>query len=194
MSQAVKCLMIAAIAWTGVHAARCSADEAKAGHTSDASAIYSSFLAQWMKKDGAPMNVANSAARPTPEDIAQYSECASGGAESSVRWITDTTDADLNSALSSLPRVKLVDPKHWQPVDPGNLIAKGQSVGTAVNAGIDNGLMTLSVISFNEAHDTAMLTFSFVCGSLCGHGGAVMFKKTPEGWVQSKEPCSSWMS
>lgn len=147
-----------------------------------------------MCKDNAPMNVANTAVRPTPEDIGQYNECVSGGTGRSVHWITSTTDVDLNSALSSLPRVNLVDPKHWQPVDPGRFIAKGQSVGAAVDAGIANGLMTLGAISFNEAHDTAMLTFSFVCGSLCGHGGVAMFKKTSKGWVQSKQPCGSWIS
>jgi hypothetical protein len=194
MSRAVNCSMIFAAAWIGVHAHSCLADETKATGASDASEIYSSFLTQWKGKDRVPMNVANSATRPSSEDIEQYSECASGGTGGSAHWITGTTDADFSSALSSLPRVHLVDPKRWQPMDPGRLIATGQSVGAAVNAGIDNGLMTLSVISFNEAHNTAMLTFSFVCGRLCGHGGTVMFKKTSKGWVQSKEPCSSWMS
>jgi hypothetical protein len=194
MSRAVKCLIVAAMAWFGVHSAGCLADETKASRTSEASEIYSAFLAQWMGNDRAPMNVANTAVRPTPDDVGQYNECTSGGTGGSVRWIAGSTDADLHRARASLPRVNLVDAKRWQPVDPGRLIAKGQPVGAAVNAGIDNGLMTLSVISFNEAHDTAMLTFSFVCGSLCGHGGAVMFKKTPKGWVQSKTPCSSWTS
>jgi hypothetical protein len=194
MSQAVKYLMVAVIAWMGVHAVVCSADETKDGRIRDASEIYRSFLAQWMGSDGAPMNVANSAVAPTQQDIAQYNECAGHGTAKNIRWITGTTDVDLNSALSTLPRVKLVDPKHWQPMDPGRLIASGQSVGAAVSVGIDNGLMTLSAISFNEAHDTAMLSFSFVCGALCGHGGTVMFKKTFKGWVQSKQPCSSWMS
>ncbi|RDS81778.1 hypothetical protein [Dyella psychrodurans] len=194
MSRAVKCLTIAAVAWMGVHAARCLADETTVNRTSDAREIYSAFLAQWMGKDDVPMNVANTAVRPTPEDIRQYNECASGGTGRAVHWITGTSDSDLNSALSSFTRVKLVDLKRWQPVDPGDLIAKGGSVGAAVNAGIANGLMTLSAISFNEAHDTAMLTFSFVCGGLCGHGGAVMFKMTSKGWVQDKQPCSSWIS
>jgi hypothetical protein len=194
MSRAAKCLMIVTVGWMGVHVPGCLADETNAGSTGDAKEIYSAFLARWMGKYGAPMNVANSAVRPTPEDIGQYSECAADGTGKSARWVTGTTDADLKSALSSLPRVNLVDPKRWQPMDPGGLIAKGQSFGAAVNAGINGGLMTLSVISFNERHDTAMLTFSFVCGSLCGHGGAVMFKKTSKGWVQSKQPCSSWMS
>lgn len=194
MRRAARCLMIAMVAWMGMQAARCLADETAATRAHDAKEIYGAFLRQWVGKDDAPTNVANTAMRPTPEDIGQYNECASGGRGSNIRWLTSTTDADLNSTLASLPRINLVDPKRWQAADPGRLIAKGQFVDTAVDAGFTHGLMTLSAISFNEARDTAMFKFSFVCGGLCGHGGTVMFKKASGGWVQSKQRCSSWMS
>lgn len=189
-----KCLMIAVVAWMGAHAATCLAGEAAGDRAEDARAIYGAFMAQWMGKDDAPISVASTVRQPSQEDIDQYNECAGGGKGRSIHWTTGTTDADIKSALAPFDRVKLVDPKRWRAADPGELIAKGESVDVAVKHGIDGGLMTLSAISFNEAHDIAIFSFSFVCGGLCGHGGTVMFKKTSRGWVQGKEPCSSWMS
>ena len=191
MRRVLASLMIAVVAWLGVPAARCLAHQTKAGIASDAKEIYAAFLTEWLGKDDAPVNVANTAVQPTQQDIAQYNECVSGV---DTHWTAGSSDEDLKSALSSLPRINKVDPKHWRAMDPGRLIAKGQSVDAAVRAGITNGLMTLSAISFNDAHDTAMLNFSFVCGGLCGNGGTVMFKKTPKGWVRSEQRCNSWMS
>lgn len=187
-------LMTAVVAWMGVIGARCLAHETMASNADDAREIYDAFLTQWMGKDNAKTNVASTATQPTPKDIDQYNECTSGGKGSSTHWTTSTTDADLKSALAPLPRINLVDPKRWQAADPGRLITKGQSVDTAVETGVANGLMTLSAISFNKTHDIAMFTYSFACGSLCGNGGVVMFKKTPRGWVRSKQHCSNWIS
>lgn len=187
-------LMTAVVVWMGVIGARCLAHETTASNADDAREIYDAFLTQWMGKDNAKTNVASTATQPTPKDIDQYNECTSGGKGSSTRWTTSTTDADLKSALAPLSRINLVDPRRWQAADPSRLITKGQSVDTAVETGVANGLMTLSAISFNKTHDIAMFTYSFACGSLCGNGGVVMFKKTPRGWVGSKQHCSNWIS
>lgn len=194
MRQAARCLIVGMVALMGSHAATCLADETAASPANDAKEIYGAFLTQWKGKYDALTNVANTAARPTTEDIAQYNECAGSWRSRNIHWKTNTTDVDLKNALASLSRINLVDAKSWQAADPSRLIAQGQSIDTAVDTGIANGLMTLSAISFDEAHDTAMFSFSFACGSLCGHGGIVMFKKTSKGWVQSKRRCGSRMS
>lgn len=194
MHRAMKCLMITIIACVGVHTAKSLAHETTASSDRDTKEIYVAFLTQWMGKGETPINVANTVTQPTQEDIEQYIECASGGRGRNTHWNTSTADTDLKSTLAALPRVKLVNPKHWRATDPGRLIASGRSVDAAVAAGFAKGLMTISAISFNDAHDTAMLSYSFVCGSLCGNGGTVMFKKTSKGWVQSIQRCGGWMS
>ena len=194
MRQAAKCLMVGVIALMGAHVATCQADETAVSAADDAKEIYGAFLTQWKGKHDVLTNVANTVARPTTEDIAKYNACAGSASRQNVHWTTSTTDADIKNALVSLSRINLVDPEHWQAADPSTLIAEGQSVDTAVETGMANGLMTLSAISFDEMHHTAVFSFSFICGSLCGHGGIVMFKKTPKGWVQSRQLCGSWMS
>lgn len=194
MRRLAKFWMTAAIAGMGVGTAIASAGEATINSTDDAKAIYAAFLGQWKGKEGAPLQVANAAAEPTPEEIKEYSECASGKKGGSVHWTQSTSATELEAVLSSLAGVKLVDAKKWEAADPGDLIAKGQSVDAAVRSGFDRGLMTLSAISFNETHDIAMFSYSFVCGRLCGNGGTVMFNRTSSGWVQNKRRCRSWLS
>jgi hypothetical protein len=38
------------------------------------------------------------------------------------------------------------------------------------------------------------ITYSFVCGGLCGSGGSVMFDKTAAGLKQREVPCGGWVS
>lgn len=184
----------ALMGWMGMHAMPCLANDTASSSAADAKAIYVAFLTQWMGKDDAPTNVADTAKQPTPDDIGHYTQCAGSDESGSIRWVSGTTDADLRNAIGSLARVKLVAPAQWQAVDPSDLIAHGRSADAAVEAGFAGGLMTLSAISFNQAHDVALFTFSFECGRLCGHGGTVMFTKTPRGWVQDRRSCDSWMS
>lgn len=194
MGQAAKYSMVVVFALTGLRAALCLAGEGATRPADDTNEIYRAFLSQWKGKNDAPTNVAKTVTLPTREDIAQYNECAGDGGGRRAHWTTSTTDADLRNALASLPGVHMVDPKHWQAADPGRLIAQGQSVDTAVDTGIANGLMTLSAVSFDEARSAAMFNYSFVCGGLCGNGGTVMFQKTTTGWVRSQKRCSSWRS
>jgi hypothetical protein len=162
--------------------------------TSDIARIYEAFLSEWLGGSHSPSNVSKSAELPTSEDVDQYAECAKDNGAKDAHWAKAAPISDLGSVLDKLSYVRLVDPKTWHAQDPGSLIAKGQSVDSAVDAGFASALMTLSAITFNEPHDTAFFTYSFRCGRLCGHGGAVMFKRTSKGWAQSKQSCSSWTS
>ena len=72
-------------------------------------------------------------------------------------------------------KVHLVDPGKHEISDPGNAIGEGQSVDDAVEAGFKAGLFTFSEVVFDTAHTHAALNYTFHCGSLCGHGGTVVF-------------------
>ena len=160
----------------------------------DAAKIYEAFLNTWTGKEHHTINVSKSAEVSTPQDIQEYTECVKEDGSAHVIWTKGTPIADLRDTIGHLPYVHLVDPKEWHPDDPGNLISKGQSVESAVDAGFSAGLLTFSAVTFDDSHKTAAFTYSFVCGGLCGNGGAVIFKKTSKGWIQSKRSCGGWIS
>lgn len=160
----------------------------------DTAQIYAAFLGGWAGKAQSPLNISKLVELPTPDEIKQYTECAREDGNERIRWMKISPDRDISGILVKLPNVTWIDAKKWHAVDPGALIAKGQSVDSAVDAGISHGLMTLSAITFNQQHDVAMFTYSFRCGSLCGNGGTIMFKRSPAGWVRSKVSCGGWES
>ena len=162
---------------------------------SDVAVIYGKFL---NKRNGGTrhmLNVSKSADAATPQETEQYTDCANALGNHAPQWVQASPIRNLDSVIGNLSYVRFVDPKHWQAVDPGTLIAKGESVSSAVSAGMAHSLITVSTITFNKSHTLAMFQFSSVCGSLCGTGGVVVFKKTLRGWVQQKaRQCAGWIS
>jgi len=94
--------------------------------------------------------------------------------------------------------VHLVDPeeqeKAIQQNDPGQSIRQGKDVNGAVEAGFSVGLLTLSEVAFDRNHRYAAMSFSFVCGGLCGHGSTAVFEKKNGKWQQLKRRCGGWVS
>jgi len=91
----------------------------------------------------------------------------------------------------------LVDPlrqaKDVDANDPEKSIGKGMPIEDAVDNGFAHGLVTLSEIRFDKAHKHAIVSYSFRCGGLCGHGGAIQLEKVDGAW-QRKSQCSDWTS
>jgi hypothetical protein len=159
---------------------------------SDVADIYGTFLDAWTGKEKDPLNVSISAKAPSSEELKEIAGCVtSAGA---INWLQAEPLADLTSALGQISYVHLVDPASWGPQDPGDLIAQGKPVDSAVKSGFENGLLTFSAIVFDESHSTAAFTYSFVCGRLCGSGGAVVFHKQSNGWAQASKQCGEWIS
>lgn len=170
------------------------ASEAPAeGVRNDATEIYGAFLGRWAGESPSAIYVSNTVDLPPADAIAQYQQCAGKNGAKGGRQVIYSDAKDLIS-IRSPSDVHFVDPKTWHLQDPGTLISKGQSVESAVDAGVAQGLMTLSAITFNGRRDTAWFTYSFVCGRLCGNGGIVIFKKTSKGWTRDNGRCSSWVS
>jgi hypothetical protein len=160
----------------------------------DAQAIYKAFLDNWRGKERTSINVSKSAESPTSNDFQDYNECLKSSGTAATTWAKSTPIVDLSGTIGHLSYVHLVDPKKWRPKDPADLISKGQSVESAVDAGYSSGLLTLSAISFNSSRSLAAFTYSFVCGELCGNGGTVIFNKVSESWLQRNQSCGGWIS
>lgn len=124
----------------------------------------------------------------------------------------ETKDLDLENAdplvvhrfhkpdLSKLGRdnLSLVDPvKQLSKVaknDPQKTTRAGKSVDEALRNSFAVEMTSVSEIRFDRKHEHAVVTWRFVCGTVCGSGaGAVMEKEDGE-WRFSEHGCSIWMA
>lgn len=94
--------------------------------------------------------------------------------------------------------MRLVDPKRQARIvhsnDPSNTIRKGEPVKDAVEAAFTTGLFSMSEIAFDKGHHFAAVTYSFWCGSLCGHGRTLVFENVNGQWRNANRRCGNWIS
>lgn len=152
-------------------------------------AIYRAFLDGWLGKGKSKLYVADKADPVSQEDGDALARCAG-----EHQWTDSTRADDSIQQLGTLPYIRLVDASKFQVADPLDPIRRGMSVEAAVKAAFDHALMTLSAIRFDERHQTAAFTYAFTCGSLCGNGAPIVFRKVAGQWKQSKKSCGGWMS
>jgi hypothetical protein len=55
-------------------------------------------------------------------------------------------------------------------------------------------ILSLSEVVFNADHTRAVMSYSFVCGMLCGDGGGALFEKRDGKWIFVKNVCGHWVS
>jgi len=112
----------------------------------------------------------------------------------------------LDPAVAPSDKVVLVDPDaQTQTVkenDPQKLVKRAiedgekvtdEQIGDAVKTAVKTGLFTLSEIVFDAWHRNAVVSYSFYCGELCGHGNLVILKKVGAKW-KIKKQCGGWVS
>ena len=81
-----------------------------------------------------------------------------------------------------------------QSNDPNHSIREGKSVKAAVNRAFSTGLFSMSEIALDKEQQRALVSYSFVCGSLCGSGGVWLFEKVDGAWKKSEHVCGGWVS
>lgn len=77
-------------------------------------------------------------------------------------------------------------------VDDGDQVSDDLVQG-AIKKAYSTGLFKLSEIIFDKTHHHAIVSYSFVCGMLCGDGGVLVLEKHGDKWTVSKT-CGSWVS
>jgi hypothetical protein len=159
----------------------------------DQLAIYQIFLGSYNNGSTARFNLSNLTSTFNPTD----GECLKG-IELDPNGSYHTMIHRFDSRIALPGNIHLVDPeqqeKAIQQNDPNRGIRQGKDVNSAVEAGFSAGLLTLSEVAFDKNHKYAAMSFSFVCGELCGHGSTIVFEKTNGQWQESKHQCSVWMS
>ena len=157
--------------------------------------VYKAFLSSYT--NGSKSNHLNLGNRTILLDLSEIGNCLKGIEFESAETVSSTVhEFDSQSALPA--DVTLVDPKKQNSEvkenDPDRTMRQGKSVDQAVESAFASGLLSLSEIAFDKTHQYAVMSYSFVCGGLCGHGGTVIFQKVGGKWKPTYPPCRSWIS
>ena len=154
--------------------------------------VYKAVLANWFHSEKFSVNLSR---------LTDSSETASGDCgknrsfDAASKTVRRFKDEDLKALGAG--HIRLVDPdahgKEVRDNDPGDAIRRGADVNDAVKGGFAHGLFTLGEIRFDRSHTHAIVSFSFWCGALCGHGATMIMEKRDGSWVRQKN-CSGWIS
>jgi hypothetical protein len=170
--------------------------------TTEQVAIYRAVLTNYVKGSDGTLNVSN---RTDPPDFSFDNECMRGIVFEKTKDSVPTVHK-LSSAVLIYPKMILVNPEQQltkvKDNDPGNLVNKTiegrqrvtkKQLDKAVEQAFVTGLFSLSEIVFDKLHRHAIVSYGFVCGGLCGHGGTLILEKVGDMW-KVQTTCSSWIS
>jgi hypothetical protein len=160
--------------------------------------VYRAFLSSYT--NGSKSSRLNLANRTQPLDLAEQT-----GPNGCLKGIdfdeTGHPDSAFHKfdALTALPKnIVLVDPDRQSTTikehDPDRTMRQGTPVKDAVDAAFASGLLTVSEIAFDKTHRYAVMSFSFVCGGLCGHGETIVFQNVDGKWKRAERRCGGWVS
>lgn len=180
-----------------------ASDKAKKSSVSlstDELAIYRAVLRQYTSNETASLNVA---AQTYPLDASfplsglSNAECLKGIQLENLSTVSSSFH-DLPPGILVSKEMKLVDSKEQSKIvranDPSVTIRAGTPVDNAVNNAIFTGLFSMSEIAFDKTRQFAVVSFSFWCGALCGHGSTLIFQKVGKDWKQTDRNCGAWIS
>jgi hypothetical protein len=163
--------------------------------SADEVAVYKSILDRWNSKSRSPLNVSNRTF-PIDRDLSDCG-CLKGIGPENIASAAHTFHILTGGVLDG-KNIRLVDEDKQalivQSNDPSKSIREGKSVETAVNSAFSTGLFSVSEIAFDKEHRRALVSYAFVCGSLCGSGGVWLFEKIDGVWRKSEHACGGWVS
>jgi hypothetical protein len=104
----------------------------------------------------------------------------------------------LSPEMFRREKIQLVDAEQQQSLvsktDPSRTIREGESVDKAVKIAFSAGLLELSEVVFSDGRVFAVMEFRFSCGTLCGHGGTLVFERSGREWKRSERSCHSYIN
>ncbi len=163
--------------------------------SADQLAIYHAVVHEWGSESPEGTNLSMFTSLPRGPIADSNAECLNGHEFESVSMVHRIRNEDLSSIAHT--GFHLVDPdEHARVVienDPQRHILNEKDIGKAVDNGFAKGLFTFSEVRFDKTHEFAVVSFSFWCGSLCGHGQTWVLKKTDGNWRKIKT-CGVWIS
>jgi hypothetical protein len=165
--------------------------------TAEQLAVYRSLLMSWFQGEKAAINLAVETDPIPAQDDSFDKQCLKGLSLETIAAGHVHRIRSEDAAQLSPFEIHLVDPeaqkKEVSENDPGKAIREGRQVDDAVRNAFAHGLMTLSEIQFDKSHTHALVSFSFVCGGLCGNGSTMLLEKRGDIWI-NKAQCGGWVS
>jgi hypothetical protein len=159
-------------------------------------AVYEAVLKSWLGTDHSPALIAeqlSSAPKATDPDL---SDCVKG-----LDFQPPPSGGPVLSSLRGMrfarKGVHVIDRANWHPAD-GPLVThvnQGQtkSLDSDLDRAMAHSLISFSRIQFDRTGDWALVSFSSVCGALCGTGSALLMHNTHNTWTVFKR-CDQWIS
>lgn len=164
--------------------------------STDEIAIYTIAVQKWQSKRQVPLNLSDKTFSLSATQISDC-ECLKNFDVEGLRRASNSFHMLRGDVLPGV-KLRLVDTNRQLTTvrdnDPGIWIVRGKSVRRAVNDAFATGLFSLSEIAFDKNHQRALVTYAFVCGSLCGSGGTWLFENVTGGWKLTEHFCGGWVS
>lgn len=173
--------------------------------TTEQIAVYRAVLTNYMQGGKGTLNLANKTEPLEMSGPFSNKDCAKS-LELEPEPKSGPVVHAFDSAVDLGVKIVLVDPeaqvKTVKENDPENAIHDSvksgkplseDKLGDAVKKAFDTALFTFSEIVFDKEHKHAIVSYSFYCGGLCGHGATVVLEKNDKAW-NVKTYCSNWIS
>jgi len=166
----------------------------------DEVAIYKTVLQQYVASKGEDR--LNVSARTYPFDPNSHrssvtADCLRGIELQNLASVAHTFHV-LTPEVLTVKKTRLVDPNKQAQIvrenDPDKTMRKGKSVSEAVNEAYSTALFSLSEIAFDKEKRHAIVSYSYWCGALCGHGSTLVFEKVGNTWKKMDRRCGGWIS
>jgi hypothetical protein len=158
-------------------------------------AIYRGILERWNSNYRSLLNVSNRTF-PVDRDLLDCG-CLKGIELQSIANAAHLFHILTRDVLAG-KNIRLVDADKQavivQSNDATKSIREGKSVETAVNGAFSTGLFSMSEIAFDKEQRRALVSYSFVCGLLCGSGGVWLLEKVDGVWKKSDRDCGGGIS
>ena len=167
--------------------------------TSEQLAVYHGLLSNWFGKEQIRINLAAVTDPPPQPDSFGYDKtCVKESDFEPLQTIAAHRIRRDDLGALGPGEIRLVDPdegsKEVSDNDPGKAIRAGKPVDSAVENGFSHALFTFSEIRFSKDHTRAVVSFSFVCGGLCGNGSTLILARQKDGTWKKVRTCGGWVS
>jgi hypothetical protein len=159
-------------------------------------AVYEAVLQSWLGTDYSPALIAEQLSSAPKANDRDLSDCLKG-----LDFQPPASGGPVLSSLRGMrfarKGVRLIDRADWHAAD-GPLVThvnQGQtkSLDSDLDRAMAHSLISFSRIQFDRSGDWALLSFSSVCGALCGSGSTLLMHKSHNTWKVFRR-CDQWIS
>jgi len=173
--------------------------------TREQAAVYRAVLQDVLSNSKDMLKLANTT-EPIRQSGALFNGACPKTSQPQVAQYSPSAVHHLDPALVQNLKIVLVEPgpqeEKIKKGDPAILMRRviddrqdvpQKQIDDATEQAVKNGVLTLFEIIFNKKRNRPLVSYSFVCGELCGYGNVLVLTKVGEKWKIYKT-CEGWVS